>query len=62
MKIRTIPDGLGLKTSAALEILRESIFEGGEDDLSVLIYYLNILLIKAKEVQEISECMSSGDY
>ena len=61
MKINTIPEGLELKTAAALEILRESIFEGGGDDLSILIFHLNILLERAKEVQEISACISSGD-
>lgn len=61
MKINTIPEGLELKTAAALEILRESIFEGGGDDLSILIFHLNILLERAKEVQEISACISTGD-
>lgn len=61
MKIKTIPEGLELKTAAALEILRESIFEGGGDDLGVLILHLDILANKAKEVQEISACMSTGD-
>jgi hypothetical protein len=61
MKIQTIPEGLELKTAASLEILRESIFESGGDDLSVLIYHLDILLEKAKEVQEISACMITGN-
>lgn len=61
MKIQTVPNGLELKTAAALEILRESIFDGGGDDLIVLIYHLNILLEKAKEVREISACISTGD-
>lgn len=52
---------LTLQTAAAFERVYEALMGRTEDDLSALSMHLEELLRKAKEVQEITACMTSGD-
>jgi hypothetical protein len=52
---------LTLQTTAAFERIYESLMGKTEDDLSTLALHLEELSRKAKEVQEVSACLISGD-
>jgi hypothetical protein len=52
---------LTLQTAAAFERIYESLMGKTEDDLSILALHLEELSRKAKEVQEVSACLISGD-
>jgi hypothetical protein len=52
---------LTLQTAAAFERIYEALVGKTEDDLSSLSLHLKELTRKAKEVQEVSACLLSGD-
>lgn len=52
---------LTLQTAAAFERIYDALMGKTEDDLSSLSLHLQELSRKAKEVQEVSACLSSGD-
>jgi hypothetical protein len=52
---------LTLQTAAAIERIYQSLMGETEDDLSILSLHLQELSRKAKEVQEVSACLISGD-
>jgi hypothetical protein len=52
---------LTLQTAAAFERIYESLMGKTEDDLSILALHLEELSRKAKEVQDVTACMISGD-
>jgi hypothetical protein len=58
---KTMPDKLTLQTAAAFERIYDAIMGRTEDDLSSLSLHLEELSRKAKEVQEVSACLISGD-
>jgi hypothetical protein len=52
---------LTLQTAAAFERVYDALMGRTEDDLSALALHLEELSRKAKEVQDVSACLSSGD-
>lgn len=52
---------LTLQTAAAFERIYDAIMGKTEDDLSSLSLHLQELSRKAKEVQEVSACLNTGD-
>lgn len=52
---------LTLQTSAAFERIYDALIGNTNDDLSCLALHLDELLRKAKEIQEISACILTGD-
>lgn len=50
-----------LQTASALERIQEALLGKTEDDLKYLSMHLEELLHKAKEIQEVSACLISGD-
>ena len=56
-----MPKNLTLQTAAAFERVYEALMGKTEDDLGVLSLHLEELLRKAKEVQDVSACLISGD-
>jgi hypothetical protein len=58
---RAMPDKLTLQTAAAFERIYDALMGRTEDDLSTLTLHLEELSRKAKEVQEVSACLISGD-
>lgn len=50
-----------LQTASALERIQEALLGKTEDDLKYLSMNLEELLRKAKEIQEVSACLISGD-
>lgn len=56
-----MPQELTLQTAAAFERVYDALMGRTEDDLSSLILHLEELSRKAKEVQEVSACLTSGD-
>lgn len=52
---------LTLQTSAAFERLYDALIGKTDDDLDSLALHLNELNRKAKEIQEISACLLTGD-
>lgn len=52
---------LTLQTAAAFERVYEALVGKTEDDLSALSLHLEELNRKAKEVQEVTACLLSGD-
>jgi hypothetical protein len=56
-----MPQNLSLQTAAAFERIYEALLGKTEDDLSALSLHLEELNRKAKEIQEVSACLISGD-
>jgi len=54
-------ENLSLQTAAAFERIYDSLMGKTDDDLRVLALHLEELSRKAKEVQEVSACLISGD-
>lgn len=54
-------NAITLQTAAAFERIQEALLGKTEDDLKYLSMHLEELLLKAKEVQEVSACLISGD-
>lgn len=54
-------DRITLQTASAFERIHEALLGKTEDDLKCLSMHLEELLLKAKEVQEVSACLISGD-
>jgi hypothetical protein len=52
---------LTLQTAAAFERVYDALMGRTEDDLSTLALHLEELSRKAKEVQDVTACMISGD-
>ena len=52
---------LTLQTAAACERIYESLIGKTDDDLSILAIHLKELTRKAKEIQDVSACLESGD-
>lgn len=52
---------LTLQTEAAFERIYDSLMGKTSDDLDSLLLHLDELLCKAKQIQEMSACLSSGD-
>lgn len=52
---------LTLQTAAAFERIYEALLGKTEDDLSALSQHLEELNHKAKEIQDVSACLLSGD-
>jgi hypothetical protein len=52
---------LTLQTAAAFERVYDALMGRTEDDLGALALHLEELSRKAKEVQEVSACLLSGD-
>lgn len=52
---------LTLQTEAAFERIYEALLGKTKDDLGTLSLHLEKLLRKAKEVQDVSACLISGD-
>jgi hypothetical protein len=56
-----MPSNLSLQTAAAFERIYESLMGKTDDDLSILALHLEELNRKAKEIQDVSACLVSGD-
>lgn len=56
-----MPHNLSLQTAAAFERIYESLMGKTDDDLSILALHLEELNRKAKEIQDVSACLVSGD-
>jgi hypothetical protein len=56
-----MPNKLTLQTAAAFDRISDAIMGRTEDDLSSLVLHLEELSRKAKEVQDVSACLISGD-
>ncbi len=56
-----MPHNLSLQTAAAFERIYESLMGKTDDDLSILALHLKELTRKAKEIQDVSACLESGD-
>jgi hypothetical protein len=56
-----MPRNLSLQTAAAFERIYESLMGKTDDDLSILALHLEELNRKAKEIQDVSACLVSGD-
>lgn len=56
-----MPHNLSLQTAAAFERIYEALVGKTEDDLSILSLHLKELTRKAKEIQDVSACLVSGD-
>ena len=56
-----MPQKLTLQTAAAFERIYDALMGRTEDDLSALTLHLEELSRKAKEVQDVSACLISGD-
>jgi hypothetical protein len=56
-----MPRNLSLQTAAAFERIYESLMGKTDDDLSILALHLEELNRKAKEIQDVSACLLSGD-
>ena len=52
---------LTLQTAAAFERIYDSLMGLTDDDLSTLLLHLKELTRKAKEIQDVSACLVSGD-
>jgi hypothetical protein len=52
---------LTLQTAAAFERVYDALMGRTEDDLTALALYLEELSLKAKEIQEVSSCLNTGD-
>jgi hypothetical protein len=52
---------LTLQTAAAFERILESLMGKTDDDLNSLALHLNELNRKAKEIQDVSACILTGD-
>lgn len=52
---------LTLQTAAAFERVYEALVGKTEDDLNALSLHLKELTRKAKEIQDVSACLESGD-
>jgi hypothetical protein len=52
---------LTLQTAAAFERIYQSLMGETEDDLSILSLHLEELTRKAKEIQDVSSCLITGD-
>jgi hypothetical protein len=56
-----MPHNLSLQTAAAFERIYDSLIGKTDDDLSILALHLEELSRKAKEIQDVSACLVSGD-
>jgi hypothetical protein len=56
-----MPHNLSLQTAAAFERIYDSLMGKTDDDLSILALHLEELSRKAKEIQDVSSCLISGD-
>jgi hypothetical protein len=52
---------LTLQTEAAFERIYDSLLGKTDDDLNILSLHLKELTRKAKEIQDVSACLESGD-
>lgn len=52
---------LSLQTAAAFERVYDALMGRTDDDLSILALHLKELTRKAKEIQDVSACLESGD-
>lgn len=52
---------LSLQTAAAFERVYDALVGRTDDDLSILALHLKELTRKAKEIQDVSACLESGD-
>jgi hypothetical protein len=52
---------LSLQTAAAFERIYDSLMGKTDDDLSILSLHLEELTRKAKEIQDVSSCLITGD-
>jgi hypothetical protein len=52
---------LTLQTAAAFERVYDALMGRTEDDLTALALHLEELSLKAKEIQEVSSCLNTGD-
>jgi hypothetical protein len=56
-----MPQNLSLQTAAAFERVYDALMGKTDDDLSILALHLEELNRKAKEIQDVSACLESGD-
>jgi hypothetical protein len=56
-----MPQNLSLQTAAAFERVYDALMGKTDDDLSILALHLEELNRKAKEIQDVSACLVSGD-
>ena len=56
-----MPSNLSLQTAAAFERIYDSLMGKTDDDLGSVALHLKELTRKAKEIQDVSACMVSGD-
>jgi hypothetical protein len=56
-----MPQNLSLQTAAAFERIYDSLMGKTDDDLGALALHLEELTRKAKEIQDVSACLLSGD-
>jgi hypothetical protein len=56
-----MPQNLSLQTAAAFERVYDALIGKTDDDLSILALHLEELTRKAKEIQDVSACLLSGD-
>lgn len=56
-----MPQNLSLQTAAAFERVYDALMGKTDDDLGALALHLEELTRKAKEIQDVSACLKSGD-
>jgi len=56
-----MPQNLSLQTAAAFERVYDALMGKTDDDLGALALHLEELTRKAKEIQDVSACLESGD-
>jgi hypothetical protein len=56
-----MPQNLSLQTAAAFERVYDALMGKTDDDLRALALHLEELTRKAKEIQDVSACLESGD-
>jgi len=56
-----MPSNLSLQTAAAFERIYDSLMGKTDDDLGAVSLHLKELTRKAKEIQDVSACLVSGD-
>lgn len=56
-----MPQNLSLQTAAAFERVYDALMGKTDDDLGALALHLEEFTRKAKEIQDVSACLESGD-
>ena len=57
-----MPEDLTLQTAAAFERIHQSLLGKTDDDLKILMYHLNQLSEKAKEIYNVSAATQIGEF